>query len=98
MKKIMALLTLCGAACLVLYARDTAQQGSAEGESCSIEAVNKMKEGVDQAQSRCDNAKDDPYEDAVCGRSEMKIRRERRKLEKCAHEREKGIQRYGNEE
>jgi|GEM_PF-3451732 len=98
MKKIMALLTLCGAACLVLYARDTTQQMSAQGESCSIEAVSKMKQDVDQAQSRCDNAKDDPYEDLVCDRSEMKIRRERKKLEKCAHEREKGIQRYGNEE
>ena len=96
MKKVMALLTFSGISCLVIYARDVQQDGKAA--HCSVQAVDRMKQDVDQAQSRCDYAKDDPYEDLICERSEMKIRRKRKELEQCSGQREQGIQRFGNEE
>ena len=97
MKKVMAVLTACGVACLVIYAKDT-QQGSKNSAQCSVESVDQMKQDVDQAQSRCEYAKDDPYEDLVCERSEMQIRRKKKELEQCGQARARGIQRYGNDE
>jgi len=96
MKKLMAVLTFCGISCLAIYARDMQQDGKAA--QCSVESVDQMKQDVDRAQSRCEYAKDDPYEDVICERSEMKIRRKRKELEQCNGQREQGIQRYGNEE
>jgi hypothetical protein len=96
MKRIMALLTFCGISCLVIYARDMQQDGKAA--QCSVESVDQMKQDVDRAQSRCEYAKDDPYEDVICERSEMQIRRKRKALEQCSGQRDQGIQRFGNEE
>ncbi len=97
MKRVLIILTFCVLGYAALFA-GKGQSNAQQSSQCSVENVQQMKEDVNQAQSRCDYAKDDPYEDLICERSEMKIRRKRKELEQCGYARDKGIQRYGNEE
>ncbi len=78
MKKIMALLTVCAFISVLLFAKDG--KTVVEGAHCSPD---ELKQEMAQEQEKCDRVKDDPYEDLICERSQMKMRRKAKELKEC---------------
>ena len=79
MKKVMALLTLLGFISVFLFGKEV-KKTVEDGASCS---TTEIKQDMDQEQDKCDRVRDDPYEDLICERSELKRRREAKKLKEC---------------